>query len=95
MKNCLNCNSSHDVGPYLACYAQKNAPRVNWDDVCKNWKSKHITNADRLNAMPIEEKAAFLALIELRSSSERDIIAELTKSYDKWLNWLEREVSDV
>ena len=55
MKNCVNCKYSRDVGPYLACYGQKNAPKVNWDDVCSDWKSEHITNADRIRTMTDEE----------------------------------------
>lgn len=55
---------------------------------------KIVTNADRINAMTNEEKASFLALIELRFSPERDITAVLDKGYDKWLNWLKQEVDD-
>ena len=55
MKNCVNCKYSRDVGAYLACYGQKNAPKVNWDDVCSDWKSEHITNADRIRTMTDEE----------------------------------------
>ena len=53
-----------------------------------------MTNADRINAMTDEEKASFLALIELRFASKTDITTELDKGYDKWLNWLKQEVND-
>ena len=57
-------------------------------------ESRVVTNADRINAMTNEEKASFLALIELRFLPKRDITAELDKSYNKWLNWLKQEVED-
>lgn len=56
------------------------------------YKPPVTTNADRIQAMTNEEKASFLALIELTHFPQRSITTEFEKSYDKWLDWLRQEV---
>ena len=98
MKNCVNCKYSRDVGSYLACYGQKNAPKVNWDDVCSDWKSEHITNADRVRAMTDEElaelvcdHACMLCPIE---GCEGRMEEGRKKCKQHWLDWLKQEVDE-
>lgn len=97
MKNCLNCKYSHDVGPYLACYAQKNAPRVDWNDVCKSWKSEHITNADRLRQMTDEGLADFIAMQRfsvvnpIADTLGIDVTMAFIAGRKNALNWLKQE----
>ena len=38
MKNCRNCDYYVNNYGYGQCYAQKNAPRVENNECCENWK---------------------------------------------------------
>ena len=38
MKNCKNCDYYVNNYGYGQCYAQKNAPRVEDNECCENWK---------------------------------------------------------
>lgn len=40
--NCSDCKWSHDVGYALLCWGQKNAPRVDADSWCDQWKPKDV-----------------------------------------------------
>lgn len=94
MKNCVNCKYSRDVGSYLACYGQKNAPKVNWDDVCSDWKSEHITNADRIRAMTDEELASFLYHSWNNASWCNGGCDGECSCEPCWLDWLKQEVDN-
>lgn len=87
INDCNNCNEKS------ICEVQE--LMNNYGFRCKIFTPHNpLTNADRINVMTNEEKASFLALIELRFASKRDITTELDKSYDKWLDWLKQEVDD-
>lgn len=89
MKNCLNCRYSRDVGPYLACYGQKNAPEVDLNYVCEDWKQEYATatNADRIRAMTdeeIEDWYWWMHKVMMSSTNSRVFVHD----------WLKQEVND-
>lgn len=89
MRSCVNCKYSRDVGPYLACYAQKNAPRVDWDDVCKDWKPEHATNADRIRATTNDEELAVYLFRKVQ-----DIFDHRFFCCSDMLEWLQQEADN-
>lgn len=93
MKSCINCRYSRDLGPYLACYGQKNAPEVDWNYVCEDWKPERVTNADRVRAMSDEEMAEWLTFVEGKILAKQPTLSR-SELFADWLDWLKEEAGE-
>lgn len=94
------------MGDCTDCKYRENMCKWPCDDCVKGdkWEERPLTNADRLNAMTVEEKAAFFASLpccppgpdaeELCFPEPGDCGGARTLAYKCWLNWLQQEVKD-
>ena len=72
MKNCKNCDYYVNNYGYGQCYAQKNAPRVENNECCENWReySENKEQRKRDNSMIEEVKRLRKENAKLRKRNE-------------------------